>query len=188
MHTTEQLRGGARDFCAVLDQAPSAFVWESCFSREFAENLVPADSIQALRNATIESSLLSIRILNDFFAPRRFSTDIRAGEYQGYTFPGEFLSSQEVRDINKYLAHLTTERAGHPPKQWQIYDFIRRTHNACITFLRFLNSPEGARYHPDNLDTQSRIQTCERIDLLLRLFRESDHSNCRFKFHKSGQL
>jgi hypothetical protein len=83
LHTTEQLRGGARDFCAVLDQAPSAFVWESYFSRAFAENPVPADSLQALRNATIQSSLLSIRILKDFFAKRRFPTDIRAGEYQG---------------------------------------------------------------------------------------------------------
>ena len=170
LHTTEQLRGGARDFCAVLDQAPSAFVWESYFSRAFAENPVPADSLQALRNATIESSLLSIRILNDFFAQRRFSTDIRAGEYQGYTSPGEFLSSQEVRNINKYLAHLTTERAEHPPEQWQIYDFIRRTHNACSTFVRFLNSPEGVRYRPDNLDTQSRIQMCERIEAGMRWF------------------
>jgi hypothetical protein len=186
LHTTEQLRGGARDFCAVLDQAPSAFVWESNFSHAFAENSVPADSLQALRNATIESSLLSIRILNDFFAQRRFSTDIRAGEYQGYTSPGEFLSSQEVRDLNKYLAHLTTERAEHSPKQWQLYDFIRRTHHACSTFVRFLSSPEGAQYRPDNLDTQSRIQTCERIELLLRLFCESDRSNCRFEFHKSG--
>jgi hypothetical protein len=186
LHTTEQLRGGARDFCAVLDRVASAFVWESYFSREFAESLVPADSLQALHNATIESSLLSIRILNDFFAQRRFSTDIRAGEYQGYTSRGEFLSSQEVRELNKYLAHLTTERAEHPPKQWQIYDFIRRTHDACITFVRFLNSPEGAKYRPDNLDTQSRIQACERIELLLRLFRESDRSNCRLVFHNSG--
>jgi hypothetical protein len=170
LHTTEQLRRGARDFCAVLDQAPSAFVWESYFSRAFAENAVPADSLQALRNATIESSLLSIRILNDFFAQRRFPTDIRAGEYQGYTSPGEFLSSQEVRALNNYLAHLTTERAEHPPKQWQIYDFIRRTHDACITFVRFLNSPKGAQYHPNDLDTQSRIQTCERIEAGMRGF------------------
>jgi len=33
-HTTEQLRGGARDFCAVLDQVPSAYMWEDYFSEK----------------------------------------------------------------------------------------------------------------------------------------------------------
>src|SRR5881628_3515794 len=101
MHTLEQLRGGSRDFCAVLDQAPSAFVWESYFTKAFAKNPVSPDSLKALRNATIESSLLSVRILNDFFAPRRYPTDIRASDYVGFSSPGTFLTDQEARDLNK---------------------------------------------------------------------------------------
>jgi hypothetical protein len=133
---------------------------------------VPPDSLGALRNATIESSLISIRILNDFFRPRlhSFPTDIRAEDYQGYTSPEPFLSPTEARDLNKQLAHLTTERAENYPKKWAIYDLIRRTHDASITFLHFLLSPEGASYNANDLDVESRICTCERIEDGMRRF------------------
>jgi hypothetical protein len=170
MHTLEQLRGGARDFCTVLDQAPSAFVWESYFTKAFAKSPVPPDSREALRNATIESSLLSVRILNDFFAPRRYPTDIRASDYSGYSSPGKFLTDREAKDLNKYLAHLTTERAEFHPKPWPIYDLLRRALDAAVTFLRFLLSPEGRQYHPDDLDVASRVSTCERIENGMRRF------------------
>ncbi len=170
MHTLEQLRGGSRDFCAVLDQAPSAYVWESYFTHAFAQAAVPPDSLEALRNATIESSLLSVRILNDFFAPRRYPSDITASDYEQYASPGQFLTTDEARDLNKYLAHLTTERAEFSPKPWSIYDLLRRAHDAAITFLRFLLSPEGRQYHPDGLDVASRVSTCERIEAGMRRF------------------
>ena len=39
-HREDQLREGARDFCAVLDQVPSAFMWESYFSRSLADSSI----------------------------------------------------------------------------------------------------------------------------------------------------
>jgi hypothetical protein len=168
-HTTEQLRGGARDFCSVLDQVPAAFMWESYFVRRFAGSPVGPNALEALRNSTIESSLLSIRLLNDFFAPRRYPTDIRAEDYVGYTSPGQFLSSDEARALNKHLAHLTTERADAFPRGWSIYDMIRRCHDAAITFIRFLASPQGQQYRPD-MDLDSRIQTSDRIESDMRRF------------------
>lgn len=170
MHTLEQLRGGSRDFCAVLDQAPSAYVWESYFAKVFGQISIPPDSLLALRNAAIESSLFSVRILNDFFAPRRYPTDIRASDYNGYASPGPFLTVEEGKDLNKYLAHLTTERAEFSPKLWSIYDLLRRAHDTAVTFLRFLLSSEGAKYHPDDLDVTSRVTTCERIEAGMRSF------------------
>ena len=109
-HSDDQLRGGARDFCAVLGQVPLAFMWESYFTLAFATSSVPPNVKEALHNATIESSLLNIRLLNDFFAPRRYPTHIRAEDYVGYASPGQFLDSDEARAPNKHLAHLTTER------------------------------------------------------------------------------
>lgn len=168
--TVDQLRGGARDFCAVLDQVPSAFMWETYFANAFAASSVPQDGMEALRNATIESSLLSIRLLNDFFAPRRYDTDIRAGDFVGYSSPGQFLEADEARALNKYLAHLTTARAESFPKGWSIYDMIRRSHDAAITFIRFLSSAEGGQYRPNDMDLQSRIQMCEHIESNMRRF------------------
>jgi hypothetical protein len=168
-HTTDQLNGGARDFCAVLDQIPSAFVWESYFSHTLSGSSAPPDAMGALRNAAIESSLLSIRLLNDFFQPRKFPTDIRAEDYVGYASPGPFLDDDEARALNKYLAHLTTERAETFPKRWDIYDMIRRAHDAAVTFVRFLASSEGQQYRPD-MDLESRIDTCEKIESGMRRF------------------
>ena len=168
-HTTEQLRGGARDFCTVLDQVPSAYMWEDYFSEKLTTSSVAPNALEALRNATIESSLLSIRLLNDFFLPRRYPTDIRAEDYAGYASPGQFLDSAEARALNKHLAHLTTERADAHPKGWSIYDMVRRAHDAAVTFVRFLASPQGDQYRPD-MDLQSRIQTCERIESDMRRF------------------
>jgi hypothetical protein len=168
-HTDDQLRGGARDFCAVLDQVPSAFMWESYFSRSLADSSIGPNAREALRNATIESSLLSIRLLNDFFTVRRYPTDIRAEDYVDYISPGQFLDSDEARALNKHLAHLTTERADAFPRGWSIYDMIRRAHDAALTFIKFLLSPQGQQYRPD-MDLDSRVQICERIESDMRRF------------------
>lgn len=168
-HTKDQLRGCARDFCAVLDQVPVAFMWEYYFAPRFANCPVLPNALEALRNSTIESSLLSIRLLNDFFAPRHYPTDIRAEDYLAYLSPGQFLDSAEIRALNKHLAHLTTERADAHVKRWTIYDMIRRAHDAAVTFIRFLDSSDGERYRPD-MDLKSRIQTCERIEADMRRY------------------
>jgi len=169
-HTLDQLRGGARDFCAVLDQVPSAFMWEYYFSRAFAARPVPQNAMEALRNAMIASSLLSIRILNDFFALRQRPTDIRAEDYTGYSSPGQFLQSDEVWALNKHLAHLTTKRAESVPRGWYIYDMIRRTHDVAVTFIRFLGSSQGGQYHFEDMDLGSRIYLCEHIESNIRRF------------------
>ena len=176
-HTDDQLRGGARDFCAVLAQVPLAFMWESYFTRAFATSSVPTNVKEVLRNATIESSLLNIRLLNDFFAPRRYPTDIRAEDYVGYVSPGQFLDSDEARALNKRLAHLTTERAADAFSMgWSIYDMIRRAHDAAVTFIRFLSSPQAQQYRPD-MDLDSFIQTCGRIESDMRRFLNQPRPN-----------
>jgi hypothetical protein len=170
-HTDDQLRGGARDFCGVLDQVPLAFVWESYFSRAFATSSVRPNVKGALRNAAIESSLLNIRLLNDFFAPRHYDTDIRAEDYVGYASPGQFLDQAQARELNKHIAHLTTEHAAAAaPMQWSIYYMICRAHDRAVTFIRFLRSPQAQQYRPPDMDLDSRIQTCDRIESDMRRF------------------
>jgi len=156
-----QLQGGVRDFCAVLDQTPTAFFWESFYMPHFRNSEVSADHLDALRNATIESSLLSIRILNDFFRAGGFPTDIKAHHYLGFSSPGEFLTPTERTNINKHLAHLTTERADAFPRSWPFYDLVVRAHNSAETFIGFLLSPIAAPYRPTNFELESRLAMCQ---------------------------
>ena len=99
-------------------------MWESYFSRSLTDSSIGPNAKEALRNATIESSPLSIRLLNDFFTERRYPTDIHASDYVDYSSSGQFLDSNETRALNKHLAHLTTERADAFPRGWSIYDMI----------------------------------------------------------------
>jgi len=163
-----QLQCGARDFCAVLDQAPTAFFWESFFLPRFQRDALSADKLDNIYNATIESSLLSIRILNDFFRADGFPTDIKAHHYNGFSSPGEFLTSAERTDINKHLAHLTTERADAFPKPWPLYDLVVRAHNAAEPFIGFLLSPCGAGYRPTDFDLESRLTMCRGLESHVR--------------------
>ena len=169
VHTTEQLRGGAKDFCEVLGQIPSAFVWEDKI-KAIVQGSLPVGTLQGLWNATLESSLLGIRVLNDFFAPRHNPTDISAFDYQGFVPPSKFLTDSEKKDIDKHIAHLTIQRTETSPKPWEIYDMLRRAHDTAATFLRFLLTPDGKQYLPAGVDVSSHIAMCEQIEAEMRRF------------------
>ncbi len=67
-----------------------------------------------LQNAAIESSLVSLRALNEFFKPNGRQDDLRASQFPMYETQGAFLSTNDELEINKRLAHLTWHReSGH---------------------------------------------------------------------------
>ncbi len=170
IHSVSQLQGGARDFCSVLDQVPTAFFWKSLFLPRFQNGTVDAVKLENLGNATLDSSLLSIRILNDFFRADGRPTDVKAHHYGGFCPPGEFLSASECTDINKHVAHLTTERADMVPKSWPLEDLVVRAHNAAEPFIQFLLSPAGVAYRPTNFDLQSRLTMCQGFENHVRAY------------------
>lgn len=97
-------------------------------------------------NATVESTLLAVRDLDDFFsADNGRDEDIRATHY-GYASPGRFLT-KDVRDgINQKLVHLTyravKERLNTPdgpnPRQWDSADLVERAMDRVLPFFDFL--------------------------------------------------
>jgi hypothetical protein len=65
-----------------------------------------------IQNALIESSLLSLRNVHDFFAPfdgRERSDDLKAYQFRP-AHRAKILTRGEKEDIHKRLAHLTTRR------------------------------------------------------------------------------
>lgn len=99
-----------------------------------------------IANATVQSTLLAVRDLDDFFSTNDgYSDDIRAAHY-GYMSPGQFLTSDERISINKKLIHLTfravRERIQSPegenPRQWDAADLVERAMNRVFPFLDFL--------------------------------------------------
>lgn len=101
-----------------------------------------------VRNAALESSLMSIRDLDDFFGGNgAYADDVIAADFH---FPscGRFLTSPERDGINKKLAHLTyrsvherrQQGANTNPKTWDFADLVGRAMQKFVDFLDYLET------------------------------------------------
>jgi len=99
-------------------------------------------------NAALESSLMSIRDLDDFFGGKgKEKDDVIAADF-GYSPVGRFLASDEREGINKKLAHLTyrsvqerrRDGAHTNPRTWNFATLAVRAMVAFIAFLDFLET------------------------------------------------
>jgi hypothetical protein len=102
-----------------------------------------------IKNAALESSLMSIRDLDDFFLCR---TDTRQDDLiaSDYGFPAgrNFLSGAERDEINKKLAHLTYRSAQElhqdplrrNPRTWNNAEMVNKATSLLLEFLNHLES------------------------------------------------
>lgn len=119
-----------------------------------------------LSNAALESSLMSIRDLDDFFCSRpKFADDLVASDY-GFPSARNYLSKDEREAINKKLTHLTY-RSVHElrddpmcknPRTWNNADLVNR---AMTRWLEFMGHLEFSFFDKDPLQ-QKLIQTARR--------------------------
>jgi hypothetical protein len=177
-HTLEQLRRGIVDFCAVVDQAGIGFMWNWVLLPEFLKAKMkqedspvkPTEVMEVVRNATIESSLISLRALDEFFDDKRGRpNDIRAHHYEGYSSPGRFLTKEEYDLIGRRIAHLTIDRADSSQEPWKITELIRRSCERAADFLAFIVEGGGTRYLPgEGFDAASRLLICRKMDDLMQ--------------------
>ncbi len=103
-------------------------------------------AIVTIKNACVESTLISVRDIDDFFRPRSANSrdsDLRSTDFDGYQSPGPFLSNPERDSINQWVAHLTyqpvwTGTTGIAPESAQTWDtaqFVGRAAHAVFGFL-----------------------------------------------------
>jgi hypothetical protein len=172
LHTLEQLRRGIVDFCYVLDQAFIGFMWTWVYLPEFSRLDIRSDNpvmdldaaLKIVQNATIESSLLSLRVLDEFFADTGIRAgDIRSHHYQGYCSPGRFLRPEEYALIGRRVAHLTVDHSSREP--WQMTELIAKCCAPSENFLAFIVEGAGRNYLPGaSFDVASRLHVCRRMD------------------------
>jgi hypothetical protein len=173
-HTLEQLRRGIEDFCAVVDQAAIGFMWNWIFFPKFLKSgvkqedsvVTPDEVLEVVRKATIENSLISLRVLDEFFADTGVRPgDIRSHHYEGYRSPGRFLTRQEYDLIGRRITHLTVDRADSSQDPWKITDLIARSCQRSDNFLTFIVEGGGTKYLPaEPFDAASRLRTCRKMD------------------------
>jgi hypothetical protein len=117
----------------TIDQLVSVLYWSQ------VEAHLPLEELPKtiFRNACTESSLVSLRILNEFFKAEKTKDRITASHYPGFKSPGPFLSKNELQRLNDHLAHLTWERLDDPSPLWQdaMFDLALV---ACQQFLQHI--------------------------------------------------
>lgn len=103
-------------------------------------------AVLAVKNACVESALLSVRDIDDFFRHRTSKTrdsDVRAEDFFGYRSPGPFLSDEERGSINQWIAHLTYEpvwggNSGIAPdsvRDWDTAELVGKAARSVFDFL-----------------------------------------------------
>jgi hypothetical protein len=107
-----------------------------------------------LHNAIIESFVLHLRNLLDFFYTPPRKTDVGATMfYNSGHLPPDFPRESAIlhtahRRAHKEMSHITTERhwEGDPAKVWEFHRLLREVKPLVE---RFLQTASSARVHPD---------------------------------------
>jgi hypothetical protein len=114
------------------------------------QDFPPSDRVkptvrEVIRNALLESSLVHVRVLDDFLrmkAPNQ-PDDVVAVQFLPSWEPRSCLIPDERDYVNKRLMHLTTVR-GTGPAPWQL-DKSREVFRNFRTFLQALDASDPAK-------------------------------------------
>ena len=108
-------------------------------------NQISEDTIHIVNNASLESQLLFLRKLNEFFKPlpkdRTLEPDdLRAEHYTGFQSPGGFLNRTEVIEINKRVGHITLKEVRKKKMDWRqlVQGCLPLAIDRLLTFFQFL--------------------------------------------------
>lgn len=135
-----------------LNRGFALYLWKTRVHPMLAEHPGFSDekfAIVTVKNACVESVLLSVRDIDDFFRPRASNTrdsDVRAEDFFGYRSPGPFLSEEERGSINQWIAHLTYEPvwsrnsgvAPEPTRNWDSSQLLGKAARSVFDFLEHI--------------------------------------------------
>lgn len=121
---------------------------EQCLADHFfvgqAERILQSNgcpSALLIRNATVESSLVFIRKMNEFFGTRKqreSDETLRAYHFGDFPHNGWFLEKQEYDELHLYVAHVSVEGVRCGKKTWPLSDYAVRAAEKSRLFLVFL--------------------------------------------------
>lgn len=131
----------------ILSRAFQCFAYYHYYTRIHPNSGPSSGSdLITIRNAALESSLMSIRDLDDFFASNpRHPDDMVAADF-GFPPGKQFLTRDERLGINKKLAHLTYQAVRehrrlppiHTARSWNNADLVNRAMERVLELFTHL--------------------------------------------------
>jgi hypothetical protein len=146
---TEEDKKRAVDlFLNRLEQTFVFYFWAKYIQPMLSKHLDFKHYIEAVQNACIQSTLICIRDLDDFFttADKIFENDLRAQDFIGYKSLGSFLTEEERNKIHHWIVHLTyqgiwTSMTGIAPDKnvdWNLKDLLEKMTRRASHFMDYL--------------------------------------------------
>lgn len=137
------------DLLYVIDQCMAYHVWVHRVKPILESSdlrLVDESVVQLIENSTIESALIFLRKLNEFFGTRPQNPNddaLRAYHFGAFGDNGWFLTKPEYDELHIRVGHISVEEVRYGKKVWPIDDYLSRALSMACTFLTFLSqSPD----------------------------------------------
>ena len=132
--SSEDLIKGIEHIRYSVFQLTAMLFWRSM--DESKKRVLNRTEFGLLQNACIESSLLGLRILDEFFTPQsKWDNDMKALDY-GFTEAASFLKKEAKDKINTNLAHLSWLRVDN--KHAWTYELTISALPACLAFYKHI--------------------------------------------------
>jgi hypothetical protein len=138
--TQSQLEKAIQLVCDEMGHLFSYWVWWTQ-ARPILIEKFPEDSLQckAMQNATVITSLLAARKLNEFFKARpsedERNDDLRAYDYPGFKDTGHLIPPADYKIIHKRVAHMTYHPVTHGDVSYEMLEAVRLVFPRCVGFL-----------------------------------------------------
>ena len=167
-----------RDIGYVIQQTVIAFP-------QFQGTVIPVlkknglrEEIGILNNASLESQLLFLRKLNEFFMhlpenepnkqkrKKLKDDDLRAEHYAGFTSPGAFLSEDDEIELHRRVGHITLTEVRKKKKNWEEFLnlYMPIAVHSMIDFCRFCRDKyQQPLSHSTKRKVKDYVQTLERF-------------------------
>ena len=151
--TREQLTDMVEHIRYTFGQTASVFVWIFAERDHPTLRNLPLARYRTLHNASLESTLISLRALNEFFRvqdpkQKQRPDDVRASDFPGYTTKGSFLPESVTSAIHKHLAHVTLHRLESKPN-WEVRRLMEPAIDRMLDFLGYLRRDFLPFQHPE---------------------------------------
>jgi hypothetical protein len=162
------------DLLYVIDQCKFIYDWSNKIRPSIPPDIFGEQTdnyIDLIHNSIVESTLMFVRKLNEFFSRRdqeKGNEALRASHFGDFPENGWFLTKKEFDELHMRVGHISLEEVRSGKKEWSI-DYIQRALTKAKSFLEFLlRCPE--------VDDKMRIEIAERI-LSIKNLTSNTHNN-----------
>jgi hypothetical protein len=160
----DEAYGAIPDLLYVIDQCLAYSIWTKIVKPKIENSTELKDDREMLgiiNNSILESSLMFIRKLNEFFGKKEQGPSdeaLRAYHFGEFTNNGWFLTESEYNELHMRVGHISVEEVRHGKKLWPIDEYLRKGLLKAYSFLVFISeSPKINEQYKQQIESKIEL-------------------------------